>query len=203
VVQNDAKQTVAIGAGAPEAAFGDLVATARRIYEVPVPRAFDVAVAGVGDPKDVNIYQACRAASYLFFAPRSLVRDGGVIIIPAPTPEGAGQGVGEKRFLATMAGAAKMGALLADLRASGYPPGAQRAFVMAKVLEKVRVIIAGTRTPDQVRRCHMIPAADMAQAFALAASLIGRKNLDVAIVPRALLTLPIVGGGNAPGGHRV
>lgn len=195
VVQNDAKQAVAVGAGAPEAAFDGLVTLARAIYEVPVPRAFDVAVAGVGYPKDENIYQACRAASYLFFAPRSLVRDGGVIIVPAPTPEGAGQGVGEQRFLATMEGARDMGGLLADLRASGYPPGAQRAFVMAKVLENVQVIIAGSQTPDEVKRCRMIPATDMAQALELAAAIVGRRDLDVAVVPRALLTLPIVAEG--------
>jgi nickel-dependent lactate racemase len=192
VVQDDHKRPVAVFAGAPQPTFQALVDLARPMYEVPVPRAFDVAVAGVGYPKDENLYQACRAASYLFFAPTPVVRDGGVIIVPAPTPEGAGRGLGEQRFLETMARTADMTSLLADLRRTGYPPGAQRAFIMAKVMEKCAVIVAGTRTPEVVRAAHMTPARDMDEALAVARDLIGRPNLSVAIVPRALLTLPVV-----------
>ena len=136
VVQDDNKRPVAILAGEPEATFVELVRAARELYEVPIPHQFDVAVAGVGYPKDENLYQASRAASYLFFAPTSVVKEGGVFIVPAPTGEGAGAGVGEQRFLETMRQATDMPTLLDDLRRTGYPPGAQRAFVMAKVLEK-------------------------------------------------------------------
>jgi nickel-dependent lactate racemase len=149
-------------------------------------------VAGVGFPKDENIYQASRAASYLFFAPTSVVKEGGVLIVPAPTPEGAGNGVGEQRFLEEMRGATHMPSLLEDLRRTGYPPGAQRAFVMAKVMEKTHVIIVGSKTPDLVRQVHMIPAEHMDQAFRIATEKMGRDDLDVLIVPHALMTLPIV-----------
>jgi hypothetical protein len=54
------------------------------------------------------------------------------------------------------------------------------------------VIIAGSETPDLVRDTHMIPAASMAEAFQIAADKLGRSDLDVLIVPHALLTLPIV-----------
>jgi hypothetical protein len=82
-----------------------------------------------------------------------------------------------------------MPSLLAELRRTGYPPGAQRAFVMAKVLEKNHVIIVGTETPEVVRQLHMIPAVDMDEAFRIAVSKIGRDYLEVLIVQRALLTL--------------
>jgi nickel-dependent lactate racemase len=192
VVLDEQKQPVAILAGEPEATFAELVKVARKLYEVPVPRQYDVAVAGVGFPKDENIYQASRAASYLFFAPTSVVKEGGVLIVPAPTPEGAGNGVGEQRFLEEMRGATHMPSLLEDLRRTGYPPGAQRAFVMAKVMEKTHVIIVGSKTPDLVRQVHMIPAEHMDQAFRIATEKMGRDDLDVLIVPHALMTLPIV-----------
>jgi nickel-dependent lactate racemase len=191
VVQDNHKRAVAILAGEPEATFEELVKVAKQLYEVPIPRQYDVAVAGVGFPKDANIYQASRAASQLFFAPLCVVKEGGVFIVPAPTEEGAGQGFGERSFLETMKGAVNMDSLLAELRSTGYPPGGQRAFIMAKVLEKTQVIIAGTVTPDVVRQLHMTPAADMDEAFRVAASKIGRHDLDVLIVPQALLTLPI------------
>jgi hypothetical protein len=60
---------------------------------------------------------------------------------------------------------------------------------MAKVLEKNHVIIVGTETPEVVRQLHMIPAADMDEAFRIAVSKIGRDDLEVLIVQRALLTL--------------
>ncbi len=192
VVQDDHKRPVAILAGEPEATFVELVRAARELYEVPIPRQFDVAVAGVGYPKDENLYQASRAPSYLFFAPTCVVKEGGVFIVPAPTGEGAGDGVGEHRFLDKMRNATDMPSLLSELRRIGYPPGAQRAFVMAKVMEKSHVIIVGSKTPEIVRQVHMIPAADMQEAFQIATEKKGRQELDVLIVPHALLTLPIV-----------
>jgi len=192
VVQDDKNRPVAVMAGEPEATFAALVKVARQLYEVPIAQQYDVAVAGVGFPKDSNIYQACRAASYLFFAPTPVVRKGGIIIVPAPTPEGAGHGVGEQRFYDTMRQARDMTSLLSALRETGYPPGAQRAFVMAKVMETNPVIIVGSRTPEVVSQVHMIPATDMEEAFSIVAEKIGRKDLEVLIVPHGLQTLPIV-----------
>jgi nickel-dependent lactate racemase len=192
VVLDDKKQPVAVLAGDPEAAFRRLVFDARKIYEVPIPKQVDVAVAGVGFPKDANIYQACRAASYLHFAPVPVVKDGGVIIVPAPTPEGAGSGIGERRFLEKMSQASDMRSLLKEMRASGYPPGAQRAFIIAKVLERIDIIVVGSKTPDIVRRVHMIPAHNMDDAFRICAQKIGRGDLDILVIPHALVTLPII-----------
>ena len=81
--------------------------------------------------------------------------------------------------------------ILEDARRNGYPPGQQRAFVMAKVLEKAHVIIVGSECPDIVAACKMIPAATMNEALQIAAGKPG-TSCDVLIVPHALLTLPVV-----------
>ena len=192
VVQDEEMRPIAVFAGEPEIAFEECVKVARSIYEVPISRRYDVAVAGVGYPKDVNLYQASRAVSYLFFAPTCVVKEGGVFILPAPMPEGAGEGPGEKHFLGKMRSAKDMTTLLAELRTTGYPPGAQRAFIMAKVLEKSHVIVVGSETPEVVKQAKMIPAPDMDEALRKAARIMGRRDLDVLVVPHALLTLPIV-----------
>lgn len=191
VVQNDRHEVVCVKAGHPVAAFEALVAEARDQYEVPVSRQFDVAIAGVGHPKDANLYQASRAASYLFFAPVPLVKPGGVIIVPAPCGEGAGDGVGERRFLEAMRDAPDMAAILADARRHGYPPGQQRAFIMAQVLSQVRVIIVGPEDPGLIRSARFETAATMADAFHLLQKGM-TAPLDVAVVPHALYTLPRV-----------
>jgi lactate racemase len=191
VVQDDQKRVVYVRAGEPEAAFRELVAFAKTLYEVPVPKQYDVAVAGVGYPKDANLYQASRAASYLFFAPTPVVKPGGVFIVPAPCSEGAGEGVGEQRFLRAMQEAPDVHSILDDARKHGYPPGQQRAFVMAKVLEENDVIIVGAEDPDLVRSAKFLAAPSMEAAFEMADQKLGGR-LDVLVVPHALLTLPIV-----------
>ncbi|MBI5952343.1 MAG: nickel-dependent lactate racemase [Chloroflexi bacterium] len=191
VVLDDDKQILRVTAGDPELAFQDLVKFAKSIYEVSIPHQYDIAIGGVGFPKDANLYQASRAPSYLFFAPTPVVRKGGFFIIPARCEEGAGTGVGEQRFLAAMRDAPSVQYILDDARKNGYPPGQQRAFVMAKVLEESNVIIVGSECPDLVAACKMIPAATMDEAIALAAAKLG-SDCDVLIVPHAMLTLPVI-----------
>ena len=191
VVQDDRKRVVYVRAGEPEATFRELVAFAKQVYEVPVPQQYDVAIAGVGYPKDANLYQASRAASYLFFAPTPVVRPGGVFIVPAPCGEGAGEGVGEQRFLKAMQDAPDVHFILEDARKNGYPPGQQRAFVMAKVLEQSEVIIVGAQDPDLIRSARFQAAPTMEAAFEMVGKKLG-DALDVLVVPHALLTLPIV-----------
>lgn len=191
VVMDDNKEIVAVRAGAPQETFLELVKIARSMYEVPIPRQVDVAIAGVGYPKDSNLYQASRAPSYLFFAPTPVVRPGGYFVVPARCEEGAGDGPGEQRFLETMRRAPSMKAILEGARKYGYRPGEQRAFVMAKVMEQCPVIIVGSERPDVVRSAKMIPAADMDEAMYIVTRALGAR-LDALIVPHALLTLPIV-----------
>jgi lactate racemase len=191
VVLDDDKRLLRVTAGDPDEAFMDLVAFARSVYEVPIPQQYDIAIGGVGFPKDSNLYQASRAPSYLFFAPTCVIRPSGYFIIPARCEEGAGNGVGEQRFLAAMRDMPDIRSILEDGRKNGFPPGQQRAFVMARVLEESKVIIVASECPDIVAACKMIPAATMDEAIRIAAGDCG-MSCDVLIVPHALLTLPVV-----------
>jgi len=191
VVLDDEKRVVYVMAGEPIETHRQLVERARSLYQVPIPHQYDVVIGGAGFPKDSNLYQASRAASYLFFAPTPVVRRGGYLIIPARCEEGAGEGVGEQRFLAAMRDAPDVQFILDDARKNGYPPGQQRAFVMAKVLEQNKVIIVGSEYPELIAECKMLPVATMDEALAIAQADLGME-LDVLVVPHALLTLPIV-----------
>jgi nickel-dependent lactate racemase len=191
VVLDDNKKVLRVTAGDPDVAFKDLVNFAKSVYEVPIHEQYDIAIGGVGFPKDTNLYQASRAPSYLYFAPTPVVRPGGYFVIPARCEEGAGSGVGEQRFFKAMRDTPDIQSILEDARQNGYPPGQQRAFVMAKVLEKTKVVIVGSECPDLVADCKMIPAANMDDALRLAASDLGQL-CSVLIVPHAMLTLPVI-----------
>lgn len=191
VVLDEDKKVLKVAAGDPQACFMELVTFAKSVYEVPITHQYDIAIGGVGFPKDSNLYQASRSPSYLFFAPTPVVRPGGYYIIPARCEEGAGAGVGEQRFLSAMRDAPDIQFVLDDARKNGYPPGQQRAFVIAKVLEYNPIIIVGSETPDIVRDCKMIPAETMEEAFEIVTQAMG-TDLEMLIVPHSLQTLPVL-----------
>ena len=137
------------------------------------------------------MYQASRAPTYLFFAPTPVIRPGGFFIIPARCEEGAGKGIGDQRFLRAMREAPDINFILEDARKNGYPPGQQRAFVLAKVLEHNQIVIVGSEYPDLVSDCKMIPAQTMEGALNIAEQSLDKSN-DVLIVPHSMLTLPII-----------
>ncbi len=192
-VLDDHGRVVAIAYGSPFAVQDHLAELARPLFTVPIPRQVDIAIAGVGYPKDVNLYQASRAASYLQFAPTPVVRKGGVIIIPAPCPEGAGEGAGEQRFLAAMALPGGVHGVIERARRDGIKPGEQRAYIMARVLQDIDVIVAGIEDPEVARAVGCIPAVSIEEALEIAVAKVGTPAAAL-IVPHALLTLPIVGG---------
>lgn len=188
-------EIVAQASGPPEEVQARLIDVLLSLYEVSVDAPFDMVIAGVGHPKDVNLYQASRAATYIGLSQHPILRPGGVIILPATCPEGAGHGVGERNFLYGMASAPDLDSLLDRLRREGCRPGEQRAFIVGKVLREHPIIVVGAQDPDIVRACHMTPAADMLEAFRLVGELsdIGDEP-DVLVVPHATQTLPVPRG---------
>lgn len=183
----------AVAAGAPDAVHDHLGAQAQRASGVTVTTPYDVIIAGVGFPKDQNFYQASRAATYVALTARPALAPGGVIILPAPCPEGIGQGTGEQRFAEIMrAGADRPAHLLNELRARGFPPGAQRAYILAQVLERHPVVVVGALCPEEIAACHLTTFATIETALVWAQTHLGRP-LRVALVPHTLTTVLTVG----------
>lgn len=191
VVMNDAGRMVAVEAGAPLAVHHSLVKVAEKVFTTTIPEQADVAVAGIGYPKDSNLYQASRVATNLFFAPTPVVREGGIVILLAPCQEGAGQGPGERRFHEIMKQAESPASVVTDARQRGYKPGGQRAFVVSKVLDHYEIVVVGSECPDVVSDVHMVPLQSLDEALAYAQSKLG-ANLKAVIMPHALLTIPVV-----------
>ena len=148
-------------------------------------------MAGVGHPKDANLYQASRGPTYLQFAPTPVVRSGGVIILPALAEEGAGQGVGEERCYQALRDAPSVQALLEEMRSRPFQAGEQRAYMIAQTLADCQIIVVGSQCPEVVAEMKMLPAETMTQAFEMAAQQVGRQA-QVLVVPHALMALPVV-----------
>jgi nickel-dependent lactate racemase len=167
-------------AGRPRAVVRDLAAVARDALAVPVGDGYDAVVAGVGAPKDANLYQASRAATYVILGAHNPLRPGGRVVVPAALPEGAGEGTGERRFHEWLAGADSPEALYGAMR-EGYEPGAQRAFVLARALLDHDAYVTDSAHPDLVEECLMEAREHVAGAV--------EPGSRVLVVPDALHTL--------------
>jgi nickel-dependent lactate racemase len=197
VVTDDRERIVAVAAGDPDAVLAELVEKAAALYTRPIPKQYDIVIAGVGHPKDVNLYQASRAATYLRFAPTPVVREGGAIIIPARLEEGAGEGPGEQRFLAALERAASPAAVVDEARRH-FAGGEQRAVMVALTLQWCQIIVAASEAPEVVRLAKLRAAVDVEEGLDIAYEHIGRPTrASVLLVPRALHTLPVVQSGIA------
>jgi lactate racemase len=192
VVTDDQERVVAVAAGEPDHVLVELVIAAEKLYTRPIQKQYDIVIAGVGHPKDVNLYQASRAATYLRFAPTPVVREGGAIIIPARLEEGAGEGAGEQRFLAALERAESPAAVVEAARRH-FAGGEQRAVMVALTLQWCQIIVAASEAPEVVRLAKLRAAVDVEEGLDIAYEHIGRPaRASVLLVPRALHTLPVV-----------
>jgi nickel-dependent lactate racemase len=167
-------------AGDPVSVVRSLASTARDALSVAVDTGYDAVVCGVGAPKDANLYQATRAATYVALGDCNPLRDGGRLVVPAALPEGAGDGAGERRFFDVLSAATDANALYEKMRA-GYEPGAQRAFVVARVLRDHDVYVTNSASPEAVEACLMHARASVEDAV--------EPGSRVLVVPDALNTL--------------
>ncbi|GAB4570622.1 MAG: nickel-dependent lactate racemase [Anaerolineae bacterium] len=180
-------------AGPPEQVHDVLVQFAQQFTEIPVQAPYDVVIAGVGPPKDVNLYQASRAVTYVALSRAPVIRQGGTIIMAAPVPEGSGQGTGERNFFAALSQTRDLGAMMRRMETVGCQPGEQRAYMVAQTLRVLRVVVVGAGDPEMVRQAHFMPVASMEEAVALAEAhhTAPDKPLRALIVPNAIQMLPV------------
>lgn len=167
-------------AGDPRSVVQDLAETARECLSVEVDDSYDAVVAGVGAPKDANLYQASRAATYVALGDQNPLAERGRIVIPAELPEGAGDGTGEQRFYEWLSNATSAEELYGGMR-QGYEAGAQRAFVVARVLRTHDVWVTNSSRPELVEDCLMQGADRVEDAI--------EPDSRVIVVPDALNTL--------------
>ena len=172
-------------AGDPRRVVGDLAARARAALGVRVEGRFDAVVCGIGAPKDASLYQASRAATYVALGDHNPLRPGGRLVLPARLDEGAGRGRGERRFAERLRSASDADGLYESMRA-GYEPGAQRAFVVARVLRDFDVYVTDTDSPDVVEASLMHARETVADAI--------EPDSRVLVLPAALETLLLAPG---------
>ncbi|WP_028308730.1 nickel-dependent lactate racemase [Desulfitibacter alkalitolerans] len=185
VVLNNKGEVAGIIAGHVKDAFDEGVRIGKAVYQVEIEEQADIAIAGIGFPKDTNLYQATRGASCIAFSPYPAVKKGGLIIIPAETREGAGQGVGEQRFYQLMKKAEGPEEIIYHIKENGFPAGGQRAYLMGLTLRYAKICITNSKTPEVVRQMHMKAKETILEALVYGMQIHG-KNAKVIVLPHSL-----------------
>ncbi|MCX6372101.1 MAG: lactate racemase domain-containing protein, partial [Actinobacteria bacterium] len=181
VVMNERGEAAAVAAGDPTAAQAALARAHAGAWLRSVDGPFDVVVAGVHAPKSHNLYQASRAATYIGLAGRPALADGGLLVLCADLPGGAGDGPGERNFAAVLAAAASPAELVARGLREPLGPGGQRAFVVARVLERFRIGVVGAAAPGLLEPLG-VAAFDCVDAAVAAAEVrLGRRARVLAV----------------------
>jgi nickel-dependent lactate racemase len=176
------------------AVAGDVTAAHRRGCEmvaeramVPIEASADaVLVSAGGYPKDVNLYQAQKALDNAAYA----VRDGGIIVLVAECSEGLGNQI----FEAWMTGAEAPGVSfpddLLDRIQQDFVLGGHKAAAIAAVLKRAEVYLISALPDELVRRCGLVPFADLDAA---AKAVLGGLGPDarVLVLPQGGSVLPV------------
>ena len=193
VAESGDGRVFAAAAGPPGPVLEDLVKRGAPYFFSRVPPGpYDAVFAGVPASKATNLYQASRAQTYVAFAREPLARDGGWIVSAAGCAEGAGRGPGEAEFLTLMREGTNAEAIVRRLRTGAYKAGGQRAFLVARAMQRHRLMMVGMRDPGVGRSCHFDTADDAREAMSKLVASLG-TDARVLVVPNALGVLPIPG----------
>ena len=180
VVMNERGQAAAVLAGDPVTVQASLAAAHRAAWLRPVDGPFDVIVAGIHSPKHQSLYQASRAATYISLCDEPALAAGGLILLAAGLPAGAGDGPGEQNFAAVL-GSASPEQVIARGLAEPLGPGGQRAYVMAKVLRRYRVGVLGARDPAFLTPLGITAYESAQEALGDARRTLGRRPRVLAV----------------------
>ena len=183
------KHLIRAFAGRPAAVYAAGVRFARCVFEVPVTEVADIVISVPGSPKNLNLYQATRAAYPAILGPRPVVRPGGIVIIPAPCPEGVGEGTSRLWMRDTPDGAS----IVEKARREGIPEGTHMAYRFGRFLTHAsQVIVTDCQIPaETIREVRLTPMATVQSALDHALTLLGRDS-RVLVIPHGVAAIPVL-----------
>jgi nickel-dependent lactate racemase len=184
VTQNRQRQITGFFCGDVTAAHDAGCAFAKQTAMVACPHGFPIVVtSNSGFPLDQNLYQTVKGMS----AAAQVVTEGGLIIAAAECGDGFPEHGSFKRFLFEHVSPQ---AMLDTIDNAPAPIEDQwQVQLLALILIRVRVGLHSLIAPDEIRRAHLEPVADVASRLAGELGRIGRDQ-PIAVMPEGPMTIP-------------
>lgn len=183
------KRLIRAFAGDPVTVFREGVAFARGVFEVPVARVADIVVSVPGPPKNLNLYQATRACYPGILGPKPVVSEGGIVIVPAPCPDGLGEESARLWLRDTPDGPS----IVEKARTQGIPEGAHMGYRFGRFLTHAsQVIVTDCLIPDAtIREMRLTPMRTAQEALDHALAALG-TDATVLVIPHGVATIPVL-----------
>ncbi len=152
------------------------------IYGQPIEAPSDLVISAYGGyPKDIELRQVHKG----FESTCRAVRKGGVVVLFAECPEGAG----ETELYQYMV-SCKSPEEMAEAAKKEFNVGAFKAFKLARLSQWAELILISAMEEGLVRKMRMTPASSPEEALAIARERLG-DNPSIYVIPDSSLVLPI------------
>jgi nickel-dependent lactate racemase len=185
-ILNQHKQIVDVLAGDPLAVMKAGVPRSRQICQVAVTGDYGLVIASPGGhPKDLNVYQAQKGLAHAAL----VTRPGGIIILIAACPEGAGS----SHYEDWMLGKQSYDEVIQKFKAEGFRIGPHKAYLIARDASTIRLMFYSEMDEGRARDLLLNPVEDLQATLdqALADLNPGER---VGILPHASSTIPFKKG---------
>ena len=188
VTQNRRREITGFFCGEVIAAHDAGCAFAKKTAMVACSRAFPIVVtSNSGFPLDQNLYQTVKGMS----AAAQIVAPGGLILAAAECGDGFPEHGSFKSFLFSHPSAQ---AMLDTINHAPEPIEDQwQVQLLALILVRARVGVHCLIAPEEIRRAHLEPVADLAARVRAELARIGRDE-PIAVLPEGPMTIPYLGG---------
>lgn len=156
----------AVAFGDVRACFLELIEASRALHFERHESPAQALLVDVPAAKASNFYQASRAATYIALVERTILEPGGWILLRARCEEGFGQGRGERACEEALGrGLEALRQELYHGPARALAGGEQRAFVLAKALERAKLALVGAPLIPSLAKLGVMQFEDDAMAL--------------------------------------
>lgn len=169
-------------AGDIDKTFMEACRCAQKYYAVAVPEAYDVVLAAVHPPLDVNLYQAQKGWELSQVA----VRDKGVMIVTSPCSEGVGS-----PFYAELSEIFPNQGHWISLAERPYTMGLHKLVRTGRVISRLRLMAVTDMPMDEVARYGYEAYGDLDNAVAAAVAHVGSPARALVVEDAALTTITV------------
>ncbi|MDW8396020.1 MAG: hypothetical protein RMM31_07240, partial [Anaerolineae bacterium] len=160
------------------------------LRESAVPGASYDAVIVAADPgTPQSLFDATALALQQGLAPSSVLVHGGSLILPTDGRLGD-EHEAAQAFYEALTNADAPEQVIQQLSGRTLRPGEDRAYLLAHLMQRYRVIAIGAEREHLVRASHLIPARTITEALEIA-ELFTDGSRCALVVPQAAVTLPV------------
>ena len=188
IVNSPDGSAIKVFAGPTKDVFKKGTLLAKKVFEVKAGPRADIAICGIGYPKDVNLYQASRALNYILNVNRPVVKRKGFVIVAAQLKDGIGNSPTEKRFYEELKNVRSPKDFVFHVKTKGCVAGEHRAYMVAKALMGYNVLFVSTLKKNFLQNLPFKCFSNISDALSFADDIIGKKT-KIYVIPRSLATI--------------